>query len=73
MNAQKTTASQPTTETSSQSTSNGAEEMQVEPVSLPNENANPQPPETVMDETILRVTRGRLRKTRSTVGRSTTS
>lgn len=69
LNAQKTTVTQPATETTSQSTSNGAEDMQIEPVSsLPNENANPQPPETVMEETI-RVTRSKFRKTRSTVNR----
>ncbi|GAB4852512.1 hypothetical protein Ancab_016726 [Ancistrocladus abbreviatus] len=63
--ALKKTLSAP--ETSRQSTTTEAEDMQIEPFAPPTENENaPSPPqETVMEEAI-RVTRGRLRKTRST-------
>ncbi|XVF35972.1 hypothetical protein REPUB_Repub19eG0018200 [Reevesia pubescens] len=52
--------------TSRQPAENEAEAMQIEPVppSSGNESTNPSPEETLMDESI-RVTRGRLRKTRS--------
>lgn len=66
--ALKKTLSQPAPESSSQSATNEADLMQIEPVSSnEEEKANPPPPpqETAIDEAI-RVTRGRLRKTRST-------
>ncbi|KAH7567144.1 hypothetical protein ACOSP7_011115 [Xanthoceras sorbifolium] len=59
-NAQKANSA---SETSSQSMPNEPEAMQVEVLSNEND-ANPPPKETVMEETI-RVTRGRLRKNRS--------
>ncbi|KAL5557900.1 hypothetical protein UlMin_034111 [Ulmus minor] len=67
---QKAPAAAP--EKSSQSAQAEVEPMQIEtgPSSSETENANPLPPpkETVMDESI-RITRGRLRKTRSGQGR----
>ncbi|KAJ7966858.1 HVA22-like protein [Quillaja saponaria] len=57
-------------ETSSQSTPTEAEPMAIEKESASaNENGNPPPKETVMEETV-RVTRARLRKTRSAVSTS---
>ncbi|KAM3710808.1 hypothetical protein ACJW30_01G060400 [Castanea mollissima] len=66
-NTQKATAP---SETTSQTTTTEAQPMQIEatPPSSTEENTNPPPPETVIDESI-RVTRGRLRKTRSTGNR----
>ncbi|XP_075651671.1 putative HVA22-like protein g [Castanea sativa] len=66
-NTQKATAP---SETTSQTTPTEAQPMQIEatPPSSTEENTNPPPPETVIDESI-RVTRGRLRKTRSTGNR----
>ncbi|XP_057427562.1 putative HVA22-like protein g [Lotus japonicus] len=53
-----------TPELTNQSAPTEAEPMQIEASSSANENANPPPKETMMDESI-RVTRGRLRKNRS--------
>lgn len=57
-------------EKSNQATSAETEEMQIEavPSTSETETANPPPKDTVMEESI-RVTRGRLRKTRSAVNR----
>ncbi|XP_010255156.1 PREDICTED: putative HVA22-like protein g isoform X2 [Nelumbo nucifera] len=62
---QRTTGGQPSAEAASQSTRGEAEAMQIEPVPFSgNGNVNSQPEESVMEEAI-RVTRGRLRKTRT--------
>ncbi|XP_041021781.1 putative HVA22-like protein g [Juglans microcarpa x Juglans regia] len=63
VNTQKATAAP---ETTSEATPTEAETMQIEvaPSSSNDENTNPAPKETVMEEAI-RVTRGRLRKARS--------
>ncbi|KAA8537529.1 hypothetical protein F0562_027137 [Nyssa sinensis] len=69
LNAQKTTAGQPPVEITKHSNSDEAEAMQMEPVSSSaTENVNPPPQETVMEE-VVRVTRGRLRKTRAAANR----
>ncbi|KAA8528736.1 hypothetical protein F0562_036091 [Nyssa sinensis] len=69
-NPQKTSAIQPLpAETTGHSKSDETEAMQVEPASSSvTENVNPPPQETVMEEAI-KVTRGRLRKTRSGANR----
>ncbi|KAK9266189.1 hypothetical protein L1049_026199 [Liquidambar formosana] len=65
LNGQKLTTNPPATETISQSASSEAEAMQIESASsLPNENENPPPKDTLMGESI-RTTRAKLRKTRS--------
>jgi receptor expression-enhancing protein 1/2/3/4 len=55
-------------ETTSQATAVEAQSMQIEaaPASSADENLNPPPKETVMEDAI-RLTRGRLRKNRSSV------
>lgn len=65
MNTQKEAAP---AETTSQATAAEAQLMPIEaaPASSADENLNPPPKETVMDEAI-RFTRGRLRKNRSSV------
>ncbi|XP_057973131.1 putative HVA22-like protein g [Malania oleifera] len=68
VNTQKTAATKPNTETSTQSTPVDAEMMQIEPASPAKENPNPLPQETVVEEAI-RVTRGRLRKARANANR----
>ncbi|KAF6142929.1 hypothetical protein GIB67_003885 [Kingdonia uniflora] len=55
------------TKATSQTTQDKTEEMQIE-VTTSSASANPTPEDTVMEETI-RVTRGRLRKTRSSTNR----
>ncbi|KAF5956006.1 hypothetical protein HYC85_008862 [Camellia sinensis] len=67
LNAQKAnTVVEPPAETSNHSNSKETETMQIE--SSSNKNGNPPMQETVMEEAI-RVTRGRLRKSRSTANR----
>uniref|UniRef100_A0A5B7AZK9 HVA22-like protein n=1 Tax=Davidia involucrata TaxID=16924 RepID=A0A5B7AZK9_DAVIN len=69
LNAQKTTAVQPPAETTNHSNSDDAEAIQMEPASSSaTENVSPPPKETVMEE-VVRVTRGRLRKTRAAANR----
>ncbi|XP_043713136.1 putative HVA22-like protein g isoform X2 [Telopea speciosissima] len=69
MQPQTAAVSEPAAEISGQSTNKEAEAMQIEPVqSSGNGNAKPQPQDVIMDEAI-RVTRGRLRKTRAAVNR----
>ncbi|CAK9178425.1 unnamed protein product [Ilex paraguariensis] len=65
LNAHKTTATPPLTEAAKSLNSNDEEAMQIESVSSSaNDNVNPPPQETVIEEAI-RVTRGRLRRTRT--------
>ncbi|XP_010244102.1 PREDICTED: putative HVA22-like protein g isoform X2 [Nelumbo nucifera] len=70
--SQTTLNDQPAVEATSQPTQKEAEEMQIEVIeqvsSSANGNAKPPQQETVMEETI-RVTRGRLRKTRAAANR----
>ncbi|CAL5383472.1 unnamed protein product [Camellia sinensis] len=70
LNAQKAnTVVEPLAETSNHSNSKETETMQIESASSSsNKNGNPPVQETVMEEAI-RVTRGRLRKSRSTANR----
>ncbi|KAJ4962462.1 hypothetical protein NE237_022401 [Protea cynaroides] len=66
---QTAAAAETTAEVSDQSSKNEAEAMQIEPVqSSGNGNAKPQPQDTIMDDT-LRVTRRRLKNSRSAVSR----
>ena len=68
---QKAPAIQPPAEPSNHSNPKDTGAMQIEPASpssSANENANPPQKETVMEEAI-RVTRGRLRKSRATMKR----
>uniref|UniRef100_A0A5B7AY07 HVA22-like protein n=1 Tax=Davidia involucrata TaxID=16924 RepID=A0A5B7AY07_DAVIN len=69
-NAQKTIAIQPPAETTNNSNSDEAEAMQIEPASSSaTENVNPPPQETTVMEETIKVTRGKLKKTRSAANR----
>lgn len=65
LRSQKSIVKPPVTETSTEPASSEAEAMQIEPApSLVKQNSTPLPDETILEETI-RVTRGRLRKSRT--------